>query len=268
MPGKLVVIGGAEDRQRHCTILKTLLELSGEDNPEVAVISAASAKPQQSGKDYEKVFAELGSGSVRVLTLISRENAQQESAAAVIDESPVVFITGGDQLRLTSALGGTNLLRRLQSRFQTSNLILAGTSAGASALSTTMIVGGNSRTPPQRGVINLSPGLGFLSLALIDQHFSQRGRFGRLMAAVACNPSLLGLGIDEDTAVIISHSRWMTVIGTFGVTVIDGTGLQYAPVSETAPQETLTLSPFCLHILSRGSKFDLLQRRLIPPGEP
>lgn len=262
MSGKLVIIGGAEDHQRHCTILRTVLEISGENRPAVAVIAAASSDPEQAGQDYEKVFGELGAGSVRVLKLDSRQNARDPDAAGCLQEAAVIFITGGDQLRLTSILGGTGLLEKLHERF-TEGVVLAGTSAGASALSCTMIVGGSGRVPPQRALSELSPGLSFLPQVLIDQHFAQRGRFGRLLAVVALNPSLLGLGIDEDTAVIVREQRILEVIGSFGVTVIDGSSLLHSNITETAPHETLTLSSFILHILARGARFDLHERRLV-----
>lgn len=266
MTGKLLIIGGAEDREKHCTILKTLLSISGNEKPRVVVIAAASAEPDQAGQDYEKIFGELGAESVRVLKLNSRGSAQDQAAAAHLQEAAVVFLTGGDQLRLTSVLGGTALLHRLTERFN-EGLVLAGTSAGASALSATMIIGGSAKEPPQRGLIHMSPGLGFLPQVLIDQHFAQRGRFGRLLAAVALNPSYLGLGIDEDTAVVVKENRWLEVVGSFGITIIDGSLLAHTNVSETAPRETLTLSSFQLHILAQGARFDLLRRRLPAPGE-
>jgi cyanophycinase len=266
MAGKLVIIGGAEDQERHCTILKKVLSTSGDDTPRVVVLAAAAAVPEQTGQDYEKIFGALGAASVRVLKLDSRRSAMEPEPAALLQEAAVVFITGGDQLRLTSILGGTELLRRLRERFN-EDLVLAGTSAGASALSSTMIVGGSARVPPQRGMIHMSPGLGFMPQVLIDQHFTQRGRFGRLLAAVALNPSYLGLGIDEDTAVIVRESRWLEVVGSSGISVVDGSSLLYTNASETAPRETLTLSSFQLHILAQGARFDLLRRRLITHDE-
>ncbi len=266
MSGKLVIIGGAEDRERHCTILRHVLELSGEANPQVAVIAAASASPEEAGEDYERVFSDLGARAVRVLKLRSRSRACEPETAALIQESAVIFLTGGDQLRLTSTLGGTPLFEELRARFR-QRVVVAGTSAGASVLSGTMIVGGTSRLPPQRGVIQMSAGLDLLPGVLIDQHFAQRGRFGRLMTAVAFNPSLLGLGVDEDTAAVVTEGRWLKVIGAFGVTVVDGTPLRYSPVSETDPRETLTLSAFRIHVLAAAARFDLARKELLPTGE-
>ncbi len=266
MAGKLVVIGGAEDQEKHCIILKTALGLCADDKPHVAVIASASAQPEEAGKDYEKTFSDLGAESVRILKVASREAAQDENSAAVLREADLFFLTGGDQLRLTSLLGGTSLLSGLRLRFR-EGAVIAGTSAGASAMSGTMIIGGNAESPPQRGRIEMSPGLGFLPGVLIDQHFAQRGRFGRLLAAAALNPDLLGLGIDEDTAVIVRDGRWLEVVGTYGVTVIDGALLIHTNVSEAAPRETLTLSPFYLHVLSHGSRFDLRRRQMVVQGE-
>ncbi len=256
MAGKLVIIGGAEDQKQHCTILKTVLRISGETNPRVAVIAAASAEPVETGQEYEQIFEELGAESVRVLQVNSRSSAQDHSSAAVLQEAAVIFITGGDQLRLTSILGGTALMEKLWMRFQ-SGAILAGTSAGASAMSETMIIGGSADQPPQRGLIHMSPGFGFLPRVLVDQHFAQRGRFGRLIAAIALNPGFWGMGIDENTAVVVSEGRWVDVIGSNGVTMIDGRSLIHTNVTETAPRETLTLSALQVHVLAQGAGFDL-----------
>ena len=259
MSGKLVIIGGAEDQERRCTILKAVLSLSGEANPRVVIIAAASTDPVEIGENYEQVFKDLGAESVRLLKVPGRDIPRDDSAAAWLQEAAVVFLTGGDQLRLTSILGGSRLFRLLKERFK-QGIILAGTSAGASAMSDTRIIGGNAKEPPQRGLIQMSPGLGFLHGVLLDQHFAQRGRFGRLLAAVAFNPSLLGIGIDEDTAIVVRENRWLEVIGSFGITIIDGSSLLHSNVSETAPRETLTLSHFKLHILAQGARFDLQER--------
>ena len=267
MAGKLVIIGGAEDREKHCTILKAVLGLSGEKAPRVAVIAGASSEPAEAGQDYEQIFDKLGAESVRILQISNRAGAQDPSSAAVLLEAAVVFITGGDQLRLTSVLGGTALMETLWERYLSGTVVLAGTSAGASAMSGTMIIGGNAGQPPQRGLIHMSPGLGFLQQVLIDQHFAQRGRFGRLIAAVALHPGFLGMGIDEDTAAIVCEGRWLEVIGSFGITIIDGSSLSHTNVSETAPRETLTLSSFQVHILARGARFDLKQKRLRTPDK-
>ncbi|MBS3946776.1 MAG: cyanophycinase [Dethiobacter sp.] len=266
MAGKLVIIGGAEDQNQHCTILKKVLELSEESKARVAVIATASAKPAQTGQDYEQIFYELGAESVRILQVLSRKSAQDPSSATALREASIIFITGGDQLRLTSILGGTALMETLWERF-TGGAILAGTSAGASAMSATMIIGGEAGQPPQRELIHMSPGLGFLPGVLVDQHFAQRGRFGRLIAAVALNPGFLGIGIDEDTAIIVSENRWLETVGSYGISIIDGSGLFETNISETAPYETLTLSPLQVHILAHGAGFDLLRRRLIKSGK-
>jgi cyanophycinase len=266
MAGKLVIIGGAEDQERHCTILKTVLGISGEAKPRVAVIAAASTEPAETGEDYERIFEKLGAESVRILQVASRSSAQDRSSAAVLQEAAVIFIAGGDQLRLTSILGGTALMEKLWERFE-SGVILAGTSAGASAMSETMIIGGSAEEPPQRGLIHMSPGFGFLPRVLVDQHFAQRGRFGRLIAAVAFNPGYMGMGIDEDTAVVVSEGRWLSVVGSNGITIIDGSSLSHSNVTETAPRETLTLSALHVHVLAHGAHFDLLQSRVTSSGK-
>jgi cyanophycinase len=266
MAGKLVIIGGAEDQEQHCTILKTVIGLADDRKPRVAVIAAASTEPAEVGQDYERIFKELGAESVRVLKVASRDSAQDHSSTAVLQEAAVIFITGGDQLRLTSMLGGTALMEKMWDRYQ-NGAILAGTSAGASAMSGTMIIGGSAEQPPQRGLIQMSPGFGFLPHVLVDQHFAQRGRFGRLIAAVALNPGLLGMGIDEDTAVVVREGRWLDVVGSNGITIIDGSSLSHTNVTETAPRETLTLSALQVHVLAQGAGFDIQSLCLMSPGK-
>lgn len=260
MQRKLLIIGGAEDKEGPCRILRDFLELAGE-KPKLVVVSTASQKSSQVGSSYHRLFRELGAESVEVLELSCRKHAQSSVSTKLIAEADGVFFTGGDQLRLTSLLCGTSVHQGILDSLAR-GVVVAGTSAGASAMSSTMIVGGLDEVEPQRGAVSLAAGLGLLPEAVIDQHFAQRGRIGRLLMAVAQSPHLLGIGIDEDTAIFVEDHE-AQVMGSGAVTILDGRGLDYVNVSELAPNEPLALTDILLHILPQGYKFDLAARRPI-----
>lgn len=260
MQRKLLIIGGAEDKDGPCRILKFFLELAGQD-PELIVMSTASADSSKVGSSYRSLFKELGAENVEVLELSCRRHAQSSTSAKLIDKAHGIFFTGGDQLRLTSLICGTLVHQALQESL-TRGTPVAGTSAGASAMSSTMIIGGLDEVEPQRGAVSLAAGLGFLSEAVIDQHFAQRGRLGRLLVAVAQSPHLLGIGIDEDTALCVEDNI-AQVVGSGAVTIVDGRELEHVNVSELAPSEPLALTDIRLHVLPRGYRYDLARRRPI-----
>lgn len=255
---RLLIIGGAEEKEG--PVLKTFLELAGE-KPKLVVLSTASKDSAQVGTDYAQVFRKLGAGPVELLELETRQSAQSEAAAAFLEEAKGIFFTGGDQLRLTSLLCGTKAHSALLAAFE-KGTIIAGTSAGASVMSSTMIVGGQDEVEPQRGAVSLAAGLGFLPEAIVDQHFAQRGRIGRLLFAIAQNPHQLGIGIDEDTALLVEGKK-ARVLGSGSVTIIDGRSMEYVNVSELLPDEPLALSKILLHILPRDYIFSFESRELI-----
>ncbi|NLC47675.1 MAG: cyanophycinase [Firmicutes bacterium] len=260
MKRKLLIIGGAEDKDGPCRILKRFLELTGPE-PTVAVISTASEESREVGTSYYHLFRELGAKEVEVLELAFRKCAQKAATVRIIESSRGIFFTGGDQLRLASLLCGTKVHEALISSLQR-GAVIAGTSAGASAMSSTMIVGGLDEVEPQKIAVSLAAGLGFLSEAVVDQHFAQRGRIGRLLAAIAQSPHLLGIGIDEDTALCVEDST-AEVIGSGAVTILDARELGHVNVSELSQAEPLALTNVCLHILPQGYKFDLAACRPI-----
>jgi cyanophycinase len=177
-----------------------------------------------------------------------------------------IFFTGGDQLRITSLLGGTEVDFALHEAYR-KGTVIAGTSAGASVMSATMIIGGDEDSSPYQGSISMGPGMGLVHQVVIDQHFAQRGRLGRLVSAVAQQPAILGIGIDEDTAVIINSKNCMKVIGSQTVTVVDGNRCEHTNVSEAKPEQALALTAITVHILPGGYGFDLLDRRALVPEE-
>lgn len=258
--GNLVIIGGAEDKEGPCIILRRFLSLAGGKEARVAVLTTATERAEEVGSEYTRLFYRLGAAEVRHLDVADREAARTEAMVAALDRATGVFLTGGDQLRLTSILGGTPLAGALHAAV-CRGAVLAGTSAGASAMSATMIVEGRDESAPRRSIIAMAPGLGFLKEVVVDQHFAERGRLGRLLAAIAENPYILGLGLDEDTAVICEPGGSFTVIGSGACTVVDGVGIRTSNISESAPGEPLVLTYVTLHVLPAGYTFDLKRRR-------
>jgi cyanophycinase len=261
---RLVLIGGAEDRQEACVILHEFVHLAGGPRAELVVATVATVNPQEVGAEYTAVFRRLGATTVRTLDISSREDANAPRVVDMINEATGVFFTGGDQLRITRFLGGTKTDTALHRRYE-EGMVLAGTSAGASMMSNTMIVEGLPETTPRVGAVKVGPGMEFIAGMLIDQHFGQRGRLGRLLSAIAQYPHELGIGIDENTAAVVSGEEF-TVIGEGAVTVIDAGGLTYTNFADLEENECLALCGVQLHILPAGYRFNLLNRLPMPPS--
>jgi cyanophycinase len=257
--GKLIIIGGAEDKERECEILKEVVASAKGQEGKIVIITTATQSPREAGNLYVNIFKKLGVEKVETININNRQDAQNEKFQERIRGATCVFFTGGDQLRITSILGGTAMGTRLKEMFDR-GVTIVGTSAGASAMSSTMIVTGNEEDSPRKCTVKMAPGLGLLRNCVIDQHFAQRGRIGRLLCAVAQNPHVLGIGIDEDTAVIVEGSRFR-VTGSRAVTVVDGSTLSFSNVSESKPDDPLALMDIKLHVLPRGYGFDLIKRK-------
>lgn len=260
--GNLLIIGGAEDKSGECIILKHLSELAGGGNARVTIITTASENPVDAGIQYREVFFRLGVGKIRILNINTRDEANMESISELASEPTCIFFTGGDQLRITSILGGTRAFHALHDACRRGTVI-AGTSAGASVMSGTMIIDGNSNDPARKCTLKMAPGLGLLEEALIDQHFHQRGRIGRLLAGVAENPNILGIGIDEDTAVRVSPDAHFEVLGSNSVTIVDGMNIKSSNVSELKPDENLAITNVTIHVLPVGYGFDMQNREVL-----
>lgn len=257
--GPLLVIGGNEDKQGECVILRKFVAMAGGREARIALVTTATEHPREVGDEYSDIFTDLGTEIVSVVTVGERKEANDRHHTAEIENSTGIFFTGGDQLRLTSILGGSEVdaaIRRAYAR----GVVIAGTSAGASVMSDTMIVDGSSSDTPKKDALSMAHGMGLLAEVVIDQHFAQRGRINRLLAAVAQNPHILGIGIDEDSALVISAQRVCEVIGSQTVTVIDGKNIDHSNISESARFDPLALTNVILHILSSGYRFDLKRR--------
>lgn len=258
--GRLLIIGGAEDKDGDNAVLRELVNLAGGQKGSVTVITVASKEPRAAGKEYIRVFGDLGAGDVAVLDIQTRGDAGEKSSVDRILSSDAVFFTGGDQLRITGLLGGTPVYHALHRAYR-EGVLIAGTSAGAAAMSDNMIVGGLGDESPKGNLINMAPGMGLLEEVVIDQHFAQRGRLGRLLIGVAQNPFVLGVGIDEDTAVLVEPDAVFRVLGSKTVAVIDASGADYVNISELSPGEPLTLINVKVHVLSRGAGFNMKTRQ-------
>ncbi|MCW3489116.1 cyanophycinase [Dethiobacter alkaliphilus] len=258
--GELVIIGGAEDKDGECEILQRFFSLAKGREARLLVLSTASTDPD-AGEQYRQIFSDLGAAEVRVLAVQSRQKANSPEYARIFAECTGIFFTGGDQLRITGILGGS-LLGEALFKAHRDGVVIAGTSAGASVMSETMLVGGANDATPKKEIIRMAPGLGFLKGAVIDQHFAQRGRIGRLLAAVAHNPFILGIGLDEDTAIIYKPVGEYEVVGSGSVTLIDGREVACSNVSESTAEEPLVLTNVRLHILSRNYAFKITGRQI------
>jgi cyanophycinase len=255
--GSLVIIGGHEDKEGDKQILREVCcRIS---NQKLVIATIATAHPDEVWEEYRQLFRGLGVTSLAHLHIESRSDAFATERLAVLDGAGAVFFTGGDQLRITSRIGGAPVCERIREIFGKGGVI-AGTSAGASAVSETMLVSAPSSASHRVESLQMAPGLGFLRGVIIDQHFAERGRLGRLVGAVAQNPRLLGVGIDEDTAIVAEKQRFR-VIGSGAVYVVDGMRESYTNLSEEDPGDVVSVFDLRLHILSSGDQFDLDTRR-------
>ena len=257
--GHLLVIGGAEDKYNERRILKKFLELTGEKS-DVLIVPVASDFPEFAADVYTQAFRNLGVANPRVLRATSRQDVFQADPDELLDGVGGVFMTGGDQMRLVSVLGGTKFADKLRRLVRETKVVLAGTSAGAAGMSTSMIVRGESTPHPHKNSVRLSPGLGFLKNIIIDQHFTERGRISRLITAVSFNPYNLGIGIDENTAIILNSEGIMEVYGQGSVTIVDGSQITYNEIAEVGDNQEFSVCGVQLHVLRDGLIYDFMNR--------
>lgn len=265
MTGPLFIIGGHEDRdpEGRRTILTEIARRLGGGK----LVVATTASPSRTGylEEYEAAFAGLHEGDLVELYLDQRSEADAPPTLDLLEGARGIFFTGGNQTRLVSMIAGTAVHEWLRQLHDEGGLI-AGTSAGASAMSTTMLVAGDSDESGRRGAVEMAPGLGLLEGTIIDQHFAQRGRIGRLVAALAAAPGSLGLGLDEDTAAVVEDGS-LTVIGSGAAYLLDAAGVSHSDVSQVRAGQAITVHDLGLHVLGSGAGFDLAGRRPhVPTG--
>ena len=260
--GQLVIVGGAEDKEGDCIILREFVRRAGGTKARIVVMTAATSLPEEVGNNYVRIFERLGVEDVRVLDTQERRDSEEPRAVEAIEQATGVYFTGGDQARIIRAIKGTPLDEVIHRRYQEEGLVVGGTSAGAAMMPDIMIIEGDSETNPRGDVVDMGPGMGFLPGVVIDQHFSQRGRLGRLIAALSQQPAILGFGIDENTSIVVSDDQF-EVVGEGSITVVDETTLSHSNVDEVLKDEPLAVCGARLHILPHGYKFNLKTRRPI-----
>jgi len=254
--GHLVIIGGHEDRQNDKQILARFVELCGGPQAKIVVISAASTVADEMWEVYDKAFSDLGVERHVHLHLETRLDANNEAHIKDILDADGIFMTGGDQKRLLAIIGGTALDAEMHAALKLRGACIGGTSAGASAMSGHMLAQGRAELHPEKGSVSLAAGLGFLHKVVVDQHFSERQRLSRLLSVVAQNPYLQGIGIDEDTALVIERGVGIEVLGEGAVTIVDGRNMS-TNLADIANRETPELIDVRLHLLPAGTKYQL-----------
>jgi cyanophycinase len=256
--GHLVIIGGGEDRKHDMEILSRFVELAGGTGARIVVITAASSIAGEMWEIYDNAFGELGVKQRMHLHLRSRQDANSDAHIKDIRDATGIFMTGGDQKRLLAIIGGTALDAEMHAALKLRGACIGGTSAGASAMSGHMLAQGRAELHPEKGSVSLGAGLGFLQRVVVDQHFSERQRLSRLLSVVAQNPYLQGIGIDEDTALVIERGVGIEVLGEGAVTIVDGRNMS-TNIAEISDRETPELIDVRLHLLPAGSKYRLPQ---------
>jgi len=257
--GFIVPIGGAEDKVADQIVLRKFTELSGGSDGHIVIIPAAS-QLEDTGDRYVEVFRELGIGGTDVFRIGDRDDANCPDRVERLQKATGIFMTGGNQLRLSTILGGTDLathIRRLNAR----GVHIGGTSAGAAFMSEHMIAYGAEGSTPEGGMVTLAPGLGLTNAVIIDQHFRQRDRLGRLLSALAFNPFMIGIGLDEDTAAFIGPDSLIRVMGTGAITVVDVAELKHSSMAEVRQDEPVELTNIRLHVLAHGGRYCLETRQ-------
>ena len=278
--GKLIAIGGAEDKgtdletgeiQRNnlnffeLGILRRIVEEAGGPLSRIEVVTTASTIPLEVGDNYLNAFGKIGCTNVGVMDIRNRQDTMKPAFLERVKNCNAIMFSGGNQLRLSVTDGGTEFLSILKRRYQQEEgFVIAGTSAGAMAMSQTMIYEGNATKAHLKGEVKMTTGLGFIESVIIDSHFEKRGRFGRLAQAVACNPSCIGIGLGEDTGMIITEGNKMEAIGSGCVMIIDGHDIAYSNIADIPDGNPYSLENIKVHICEKGNGFFVNERKFIP----
>ncbi|MBB6610908.1 cyanophycinase [Pontibacter sp. Tf4] len=238
-------------------ILKRFVkELKGK-NPLVVVIPAASSEPEPSAKEYVRVFDELGITNVKIVDVRTRDDAKDPEKIELVGKAAGIMFTGGDQLRLTAILGGSPLLERIKQRYMNERVIIAGTSAGASAMSTNMIYKGKAQGGMLKDQVSATAGLDLLKNVAIDTHFIDRGRIIRMAQTVAQNPGCIGIGLEEDTAILVKDGREIEVVGSGLVTILDGMDISSTNIYDIKEGEPFTIYDLKMHLLGDSQTYTI-----------
>ncbi len=274
--GKLVIIGGKENKGENgpenkekpenfirLEVLQAFVDLIGKKNAVLEVITTSTGSPDESFQEYKKIFNELGIATIGHIHHTDRKGALQNDIIGRVNDADAFFFTGGDQLKLTSIYGGTSFLTELKQRYINESITVAGTSAGAMALSTPMIYAGNEEVQELGGEIKVTTGLEFLKDVCIDTHFVHRGRFVRMAQVIVTNPTCVGIGIEEDTALIVRNGLDVEIIGTGTVIIIEGFEIEEGNINDFASKKPVTIRNLRVHMLASGNHYRI--RQINPP---
>ncbi len=275
--GKLIAIGGAEDKGTlekvpyihhnlnffELGILRRIVEEAGGILARIEVITTASMVPYEVGNNYLEAFGRIGCTDIGVMHIRTREDVQDDEYIERIQNCDAVMFTGGNQLRLTAIFGGTNILRLIQKRYYYDTLVVAGTSAGAMAMSNTMIYEGDASKAYLKGEVKITTGLGFMQNVIFDSHFEKRGRFGRLSQAVGANPSCIGIGLGEDTGMLITEGNKMEAIGSGMVVIIDGHDIRHSNIADIPEGNPMSVENIRVHLCAKGNGFLVHERKFV-----
>lgn len=271
--GTLIPIGGNEDKGiekseiytlEYITsgILARVVKESGGIDAHIVVIPTASSIPDEVIANYQKAFAKLGCTNVHILDIRKREQSELPESIALIKQADCVMFSGGDQSKITKKIGGTTIHKIMLDRLKNDHFVIAGTSAGAMCMSDEMITGGSSTESFYKGAVGMDKGMGFISNLIIDSHFIQRGRFGRLAEAVAHFPSLIGVGLSEDTGLVIKDRNYFEVIGSGMIIIFDPNNLQHNNIQILDEGTPMTLTNLTTHVLANGDQYDIEKRKV------
>ncbi len=279
--GILIPIGGNEDKGNGDNemytlefiengILRHIVRLAGGENANIVIIPTASSIPDEVIENYQSAFEKLGCTNIHILDIRKREQSEELQNIELIRHADAVLFSGGDQSQITSKIGDTSIHRLLMHKYMNEHFIIAGTSAGAMCMSSRMITGGNTTESFRKGVVGMGEGMGFTPNLIIDSHFIQRGRFGRITEAVAKYPKLIGIGLSEDTGLIIRNNNEFEVIGSGMAIIFDGRNLTHNNEEILKEGDPMTLTNMVTHILSNGDKFEISTRKIsvLPIGAP
>lgn len=277
--GKLIAIGGNEDKgtepepnfqQKNnlnffeLQILSRIVhECKSSKDAHIEVITSASSIPEEVGENYLHAFGKIGCTNIQIMHIRDRADAQKKEYIDRIKSCEAVMMTGGNQMRLSTIFGGTEILSVLHKRLQEEDFVIAGTSAGAMAMSNTMIYQGSSAGALIKGEVKITTGLAFIKDVIIDSHFDKRGRFGRLAQAVASNPSCIGVGLGEDTGVLIKDNNHLEAIGSGLVIIVDGHGIRHSNIADLAEGSPISIENLVVHVMTKGNAYELKERRFL-----
>ncbi len=277
--GKLITIGGAEHKGTDLEtgefpranlnfielgILRHVVKEAGGPSARIEVITTASMIPYEVGENYINAFGRIGCTDIGVMHIRTRQDAMDEASLERVRNCDAVMFTGGNQLRLSATDGGTEFLSILKRRYLNEDFLIAGTSAGAMAMSNTMIYEGNAERAHLKGEVKITTGLGFISTLIIDSHFEKRGRFGRLVQAVTTNPGCIGIGLGEDTGMLITGGNKMEAIGSGLVVIIDGHDILHSNIADIPDGNPISIENLKVHFCEKGNGYLIRERKFLP----